>query len=731
MTAVPTVSPEIPEELVSIGVILGVLTPPNGTPPELNTSWFADPISQMSGVLTDAGRRQALLDFAEDLLGTATDDLDLPDIDPTEESWIPLVTTGAPPTTGGLFAIIDMRSGTPVISLGARAAITHNDLVASLTLRVPLVEAGVGGLDVLLGSDGGDIEVAVNLTLPDLGLDGVVNLAGASFAAVLPTDGSDPSLTVVLKGLQLPGDPAPADFALGELLDDLGSEALQILIGLLRSQTDLADEVEDLLALIGLDPTSPIPELPIVDVIQHGVVALRAWVSDVVDQALDNWLQRLADFLGVAAVAGTGTTADPYRICFDDPPIEACLTLEVSTDTQTGAVTLIPGASVEIAAPAASTVSGNLSAAISFATLVLNHGLTVSAGPSLRAFGELGDGNLVDTAVDGFDIEVGLLRAGITFPAGGSVEPMVEAVDVTIGTDRYPVLDLTSVDAVTEAAAGALGDVVDHLLGLLGVDDIRQAEALAVLAGLRAPTGAPADWPATVGLAAFFSDPVGAIGCYHANVLGQPGRWSRLAEELGVVLAAAGTPAIAVAGTGTEADPWAVTLFDNVGDGDPVEGTARLVAWSGVAAGAGPTLHVGFDILPALADLGGTAITLRQRIELLRVGLPPADTCPGPVTTIWTPSHFTLLRLEPVDVDVAPIRLTADAVEFGARSDRATGFGPIIRADGLTFMIDGTDFDLGDFSLADLVDLTAFNNLPWDGIQLVLADWLGDLDVDS
>ena len=69
-------------------------------------------------MLTDSDRRDELVDLAEDLLGTVIDDLDLPDIDPSQENWIPLVTTGSGPTTAGIFGIIDMRTGTPVVSLG-------------------------------------------------------------------------------------------------------------------------------------------------------------------------------------------------------------------------------------------------------------------------------------------------------------------------------------------------------------------------------------------------------------------------------------------------------------------------------------------------------------------------------------------------------------------------------------------------------------------------------------
>ena len=730
MTAVPTVSPEIPEELVSLGVILGVLTPSNGTGPQLNTEWFTDPIGQTSGVLTDPARRDELVEIAEDLLGTVIEDIDLPNVDPEKENWIPIVKTGSGPTSAGLFVVIDTRSGTPVVSLGARGAVEHASLTASLTLRVPMIEVSDDGLHILVGSDRGAIEVAVNVTVPDLGVPGVVTLDGVSFSATLPTaTGTDPTTSVVLKNLQLPGDPAPVDMPLGDFIDDLDATALEILIALLRSQTDLADEVEDLLALIGLDPASPIPELPIAEYVEHGTVALREWLAEVVDQALDEWMQRLADFLGIGDVTGVGTPADPFRICIDDPPVHACLNLVVTTDPATGATTLKPGATLRIEAPAGSTVGGGLAGDITFATLVLSHSLTVASGPALRAYAELGDGDLVDTTVDGFDIEVGMLRAGIEFTAGGTLVPTVEAVDVTIGSDEYPVLDLTSVDAVTEAASGALDDVVDQLLDSLGVDDIKEAEAIAVLAGLRPPDSAPADWPDTVGLTAFFSDPIGAIGCYHTAVLEVPGRWSLLAGEIGVLLGGAGPPP--VAGSGTAEDPWSVTLFDNVGDGDPVEGSARMTAWSDPAGtGTGPTLHIALEVIPAMADVDGATLSVSYRSEILRVALPPPDRCPGPVQTTWAPASSALLRLEPLDIDADPIRISADFVELGGSSERGRGFEPTARADNLAFTIDGTDFDLGDLSFGDLFDLDDFGDLPWEGIQIVVADWLSGFDVD-
>jgi len=721
MTA-PFLSPEIPDELVDLGVMLGVLTPANGQPASINPAWFTAPDQHIKGILDDSDRRQALIDLATELLGTATEHLDLPDIDEEAETWIPIVDAGAGVTTGGLFVIIDTGAPEPVVSLGGRVAVQHDTLTGSMTIRVPLISAGAAGMTLLPGRPEGVIEVAVNVTVDGLGVAGIVELEGVSFAALLPTDAAtDPSLTVVLQGLQLPGDTSPSDILVGELLDELGPTAIQVMLGLVRSQSSLPTELEDLLALIGFDPASPIPELPLVELIDNGIPALREWVTEVVATALDEWMGRLASFLGIGAVAGAGTLTDPYRICIDDDPVHACLTLSTLVDSQTGATTVIPGASVTVDAPAGSSVGGAVEGTLEFARLILDQGLSVASGPALTVTVRLGDGSLVDTTtVDDFSVEVGALRAGLSFRSGGQLTPVVEAVDTKIDGNVYPLLDLTSAEAVTGAASDALDNILDDLLDALGISTNPGARALAVLAGLIAPDGAPAGWPDPVSLPSLFSDPLHAIGCYHASVLTTPGRWQHVADHLALLLRSDGTPA--VTGTGTTADPWVATLFDNRPGSDPVRGAVNLVAWSTIPDTA-PVLHLGLETHPVF-DVAGLDADLAYRAEVVRLELPVPPDCQGTVGLTWAPAHRAVLTVTQPDIELGQVTFTADRLVVGFTFDSATGMVPELAVTGPELTIEGSDFSLPDLDLGSLPDL---DDLPWSALQLLAGDWLGNL----
>jgi hypothetical protein len=733
MTEIP-VSPEIPPELIDLGVILGLVTNGQG-PLQLNTEWFRDPITNLKGALTEEDRRTALITRATALFGTVSDELDIPTLH-TDETWIPIADTSNGAVTGGLFAIIDVRGDDPVIALGAQIAVERDGVDASVTVRVPLVAAsppadGVPGVDLLLGTDRGVIEAAATIEVADLGVPGVVELDGVCLSALLPTNGAEPILTVVAKNLLMPGDQVPADVALGELLGDLGPTAVQVFVALLSSQPALPPAVSDLLALVGFDDTGQIPPLPLVDIVESGVPALRAWVADVVDTARDAWLTRLGSFLGgdsPIAPQGSGTATDPYRVCVatdDGAHIEACLTFVVETDAATATTTLEPGAAVRVEGEAADTLPGFVDGSVSFGRVLLDRGFTVTTGPTLRAVAQLGDGDLIDTTVDTTPVQVGTLRGGLASTADGRLQAVIEARDVVVGGASYDVVDLTDADAVVEAATSGLTDV---LLEALNLDAIPEAEALAILAGLAPPDG-QTDWP-SVSLGALFTDPLGAIGCYHAEVLSVDGRWQAVAEQIVLLLRSGPAVAVAVTGTGTAADPWTATLFDTTGSGGDVTGRVDLVAWS-TATGDGPRLSLGLRTHPTLA-VGDVDADLSYVGEVLRVELPAVDVCPAPVGLVWAPSHAVSLTLDEPVLQLAPVTVAADVLSLGVVLERGGALAPRAVLSGATVTIDGVDVDLPDLDLglgdAGLPDL---GDLPWPTLQQLVADWLASVGVDG
>src|SRR5581483_6931729 len=106
-----------------------------------------------------------------------------------------------------------------------------------------------------------------------------------------------------------------------------------------------------------------------------------------------------------------------------------------------------------------------------------------------------------DPAVDRF-------VAGFGLDADRRPVLRLAAEHVTIGGHLHEVIDLSTPDAIAQAAGTVLGDVVDELLGKLGT----VADAVRTLIGLHAPNGFPA--VPTVDLAKLIQDPLGAVAGY-------------------------------------------------------------------------------------------------------------------------------------------------------------------------------------------------------------------------
>src|SRR5262249_38970113 len=124
-------------------------------------------------------------------------------------------------------------------------------------------------------------------------------------------------------------------------------------------------------------------------------------------------------------------------------------------------------------------------------------------------------------------------------------------IDVDFAGTHYDTLDLSSADAVAAAASNAVQAAILAALGNTG-----PGPRLAALAGLVKPAG-DAGWPFLVNLAQLASQPTRAIAKVHRDALqSAQHNWGFLLAEIGG-LVGLNTP---VAGTGTQADPWRITL---------------------------------------------------------------------------------------------------------------------------------------------------------------------------
>src|SRR5205814_8015318 len=143
----------------------------------------------------------------------------------------------------------------------------------------------------------------------------------------------------------------------------------------------------------------------------------------------------------------------------------------------------------------------------------------ITALPLFELVGRLGDATNATALVDvptPEHVRVGSLRAGLTLDADRRPALVLAAHDVTIADHVYAVVDLTNLHTLADVAGSAVGDVADHVLGLLGPAE----DALRALFGLAAPPGA-VGWPVELltGLPDLLANPLHAVLAYHERVI--------------------------------------------------------------------------------------------------------------------------------------------------------------------------------------------------------------------
>ena len=512
--------------------------------------------------------------------------------------------------------------------------------------------------------------------------------------------------------------------------DPVGAQAARVLTELVtalaaEAGAGLGDALGDVLGLLGLDPASGVPALPLDDIIATGRAAVWQWLRGVFasTSAATAWIDRLADLLGVA-VGGSGTAAAPWTLCFDTGPVHTCV--EIATTLDAGALVVVPAIRVTAAAPASLGVPARAELVARAVRLRLSADPGAEVVPDLQATVTIGtiDGasTLVSTAVPavGGNVTVGALRTGLAIDAAGP-QFLLEAHRVAFpNVTPFPVLDLTDTDAVLDAGGAVLTGAVDGVLTALG--DSPAARTLFVLVGLRLPPGTTAaTWPHSVTLDELFADPLAAVVGFHREVLAA-GRWDRLVDELGALVRDVGGGA-GVVGTGTDAAPWTVAIA--VG----ATGRAELQAWSTTGAD-GTRLHLGTRLtLPGTTLSTGAELALALAVELVSVCLAgpagaPAGLDPRPVPSV----ALTVDVRGDFVVDVGPIGILADAARIGVRWDAVTGLEPHVAVDGGRLVLDGTTAPLPmPVWDADERRLRFVGDIPWDVLERLVAQLLESL----
>ncbi|MCV2393290.1 alpha/beta hydrolase, partial [Actinotalea sp. M2MS4P-6] len=694
-------------ELAALASAIGLLDEHG----ELDLDWFSAPLAKLEGMLRTPSQRAALGEFF---------DLALPPEPqpgrPAAEKWHPLL---GDLDRGNLYlTLADTGAGLTLGLAGDFHTEAGAAVPASLRVQADVVAAN-GAVDLVIGTAAHPIAVELRVQTDwtyDPGAGRPVGLRAVVGRFTIVPDPSNPgvSMQVVLEQLSLGGE-TPVDTVMD--VEDLGRNAPDLIAGLLKIAlaeagpdpvlTRLADHV---LALFGLADADAIPAFPFAE-IADGPAAVQSWLAQLVGATgaptAAPWLEHLAGLLGTdVAATGSGTADLPWRV-----PL-----VDLGGGEVVATLALVDGhLRVGLGVDVGGSLGGgqpdlHVEAQVALADVPLDGAAPPVVLPRATALLVL-DGPGAAALVDSATVKVGSLRTGLAWD-GTTLAPTLELLDNRLGATPYDRLDLTNVDSVEAAATGL---VVDAITQALGSDVGRR---LAAIVGLVAPED-PANpgaalpgWTHHLDLTRLVVDPAGAIGDYHRAVLTDADSWTHLLREIGLLVGLPG----AIAGTGTSADPWTVTI---AGAGGP---ELQLAAWHQVAP-ADATVHQLRLGLRLAATPGGASLSLSG--EVLSIDLPAS----GSATVGFLGAQQLRLVLHPaVDTQLGAVAVSLDTLDAAAGWQPGGSFGWQVRAQGLTLAVDGDSVTVDELHLPPTAafDLT---DLPTSAAALGLdvADLVGTL----
>ncbi|GIK95841.1 MAG: hypothetical protein BroJett029_00500 [Alphaproteobacteria bacterium] len=538
-------------------------------------------------MLANDGQREALITFIDDVLGGSERRTDS-----AGRVWLPIVEEVDPDVS--FYVVLDERPSNFVhIGLGVAIATASPESVTSL--HVPLFKAGKGTQSVdnpvLLGTNEGAIGLAFEITVdPAPPVPGEAYLGRVGLGLEVPTGGDLPSFSITLGALQLPGAAAPRDLQISlDSLDELDDAALDLVLGLIQAQAAglPSGPLSALANLLGLGSGGAIPPLPVAEFATLGPRALALWFDQLIGDtaARDDWLGELAVLIGGDASVSDGAVVFTLGV--------ADLELGVRSQTGTaGASTITPHISARI-------VSGSIRVVgeIELARIDLGTG-EAAALPRLSLLAHAGRTASGGSPVLTGDPSVEAVRVGIALDGTRRPIPVLAADGVTIGSNHYDTLDLSTPDAVVETLGTVLSDVVDDLIGQLGP----VGDAIQVLLGLSPPPGAPT--VPTVDLATFLSNPLAAVGGHWRSLLrDHADAVPEILDTLRSLVADAAAAIPPITGSGTEPDPWRM----------PLVGPAALLFYRD---GAGDALTIGLSAGYAVDTLGQRCTRVESRLTV-------------------------------------------------------------------------------------------------------------------
>ena len=651
-----------------------------------NSDWFGRPDHYLARMLSDDDQRTALVAFVDEVLGGA----DRTTVGGT--TWLPVVSLRPPDDPLHLDVCVTLadEDARPIrIGLGLEVR-TVQPVATRTTLEIPLFQVDGNGATVtepfLLGREGGRIRIATSVDV-----DTEV-IAGIGLDLDVPTHEEDdaPGFGLTLTGLRLPGAAEPRDIRVSaDGADELDDAVLDLVLSLVRSMlptppatppaggpggpaTPTAQEVLTSVAgMLGLVPGDAIPDFPIAEIASQGPTALAEWARALLTESdqREQWIDYLAGLFEAEA--------EGSEVVFPLPGTTVELRVGVRVDTgPSGNPLLTPTLGMQLT-QTGSTARAEARADLCTIDLVTGSAVAV---PRLGIWAALGSHDEPVLDVTGSpSVLAETLRVGFALDADRRPTFVLAADRVTIGTQQtFPVLDLTSPDALLDAAGAAVGTIADELLGSLGT-------AVQVLLGTE---NAPGMSGPILTLVDLLADPLGALTAHWRTMLAD--HRADVAVALETLRTALSDAGVAVTGTGAATDPWRLglvgplallfwaeedrlvvdvavtTTVDDLGEGTPViEGrlgarlaeidlaarSARLL--TGVEGRIGARMR---DVTPAQARLEiAEGLAIRSSGAGIRLGWSAAG---GLVATADLPD----LGLE-VEGDLLPVALPTVAAD--------------------------------------------------------------------
>ncbi|HEY8644546.1 MAG TPA: hypothetical protein VIL77_01565, partial [Gaiellaceae bacterium] len=681
--------------LGNLGKAIGLLGS-NGDP---NPSWFGDPAASLQTILADDGQRAALIGFVDEALGGAD-----ASADPSGTTWLPLVQLQPPEPRLTVAVTIDDRSASHV-TVGLGVAFETEGPASRTTVSLPLFQAAKRGQTVptpfLLGQVGGRIHLAGHVTVDESApAPGQARLGGIGLEVDLPTAATDsPAVfSLVLEDFQLPGASAPQTVRIsGSGADQIEQNLLDLVFSLVRAQAQAlgGGPLAALAGLLGL-AGDQVPDFPVEQLAAEGIAALPVWLESILNStpARQAWLGHFAGLIGGSLdgdeIAVTlGATGAALRLGLQAEP-------GASGHTQ---LTVSLGVDVGVGSP-------RVQARAQLLRIDLGSGAALAL-PSLGLWASIGKHDGAGTAV--LDVtaptvaHADTLRLGFGLDGNRKLTFVLAADGVQLANQSYATLDLTSPDAVMDAAEHAVEEVATELLGQLGA----ALGAARVLLGLDPPAGQVAP---TVTLADLLRDPLAAVSGYWRTVLTQHGdAVPALLETVRDTFADAGVGALPIRGSGTADDPWRIALVG------PVELEATVV---------GDTFALTLAAATSVDTLGQRCTVVETR---LAATLASFDLAAGHAQLLPSVEGALNTRERGVNppqvtLPLGPATLTAAGVGFSLRWAAGHGLAAALEAPSLSLQLAGGQvlpLTLPTIAADGSVTLAAEG---WDALQALLGE---------